>query len=176
MKLTEEQFLEKELELGISPFNPKFVANRAKDAQMMAEFKHLKTIDYGCGVGVYSDQFQKAGFDIVAQDISKAHRDFVKKHYPDLKVVARPVKAELMLFIEVAEHMTDEEIKQAIEKIDPEYILFSSTSAKTDYDKIWGHVNIKEQPAWVKFWNELGYKKVKDLTRPTKWTFLLKKL
>ena len=47
MKLTEEQFLEKELELGISPFNPKFVANRAKDAQMMAEFKHLKTIDYG---------------------------------------------------------------------------------------------------------------------------------
>jgi len=173
--ISPKEFLRIELERGISPFNPKFVKKRAQLAQMMEPYKHLKTIDYGAGTGVYAEEFRKAGFDVVAQDIWKEHRDFMKENYPGLKVVARPVKAEFMLFIEVAEHMADSEIDKAIEKIDPEFILFSSTSNRDPYDEKWGHVNIKEQPEWVKFWKDRGYEVKQEMRNPTKWTKLLQR-
>jgi 2-polyprenyl-3-methyl-5-hydroxy-6-metoxy-1,4-benzoquinol methylase len=176
MKLTEEEFLRIELERGISFANPKFVAKRSQDAQMMLPYIRLKAIDYGCGTGVYAEQFRKAGFDIVAQDISKAHRDYIRQHCPDLKVIAKPVKKDLMLFVEVAEHMTDAEIVKAIEAIDPKIILFSSTSEKNDYDILWGHCNIKEQTEWVTFWEAMGYKVIARPGRPTKWSMILERV
>jgi hypothetical protein len=90
--------------------------------------------------------------------------------------IAKPAKADLMLFIEVAEHMTDEEIVKAIETIDPKYILFSSTSKKTDQDFEWGHCNIKDQNEWVTFWLSMGYKVKQPLKYPTSWTMLLEKI
>lgn len=169
-----KEFLEKELEMGVSPFNPKFVKLAENTAQQVKHLKDLKTIDYGAGTGVYASQFADNGFDIVAQDIWKEHRDFMKENYPGMKVVARPSKAELMLFIEVAEHMTDEDIIKAIEKIDPEYILFSSNS--NDFDQDWGHVNVKPQDEWLNFWSDLGYELESIFTNPTKWTKLLRRI
>jgi 2-polyprenyl-3-methyl-5-hydroxy-6-metoxy-1,4-benzoquinol methylase len=176
MKLTEEEFLKIELEGGIGFHNPEFVADRDKDAQMMINYKDMKAIDYGCGTGVYAERFRKAGFDIVAQDVSKAHRDYIKNNCPDLKVIAEPIKKDLMLFIEVAEHMTDEEITKAIEAINPKIILFSSTSENTDHDEIWGHVNVKPQTEWIAFWESMGYKVIDEPKNPTKWTKLLEKM
>ena len=176
MKLTEEEFLAKELEIGVGFHNPNFIRNRDKDAQMMIKYKDLKAIDYGAGCGVYAEQFRKAGFDIVAQDISKVHREYMNENCPLLKVTARPVKKDLMLFVEVAEHMTDEEIVKAIEKIDPKIILFSSTSEKNDYDILWGHVNIKPQTEWVTFWSAMGYKVIARPGRPTKWSMILERV
>jgi 2-polyprenyl-3-methyl-5-hydroxy-6-metoxy-1,4-benzoquinol methylase len=176
MKLSEQEFLKVELENGIGFHNPKFISNRAKDAKMMLPYKDMKAIDYGAGTGVYSSEFSKVGFDIVAQDISKAHRDYIREHCPELKVILKPVKKELMLFIEVAEHMTDQEIYNAIEAIDPKVILFSSTSQKTDFDIQWGHCNIKPQDEWVTFWKAIGYKVIAEPGRPTKWTKLLEKI
>jgi 2-polyprenyl-3-methyl-5-hydroxy-6-metoxy-1,4-benzoquinol methylase len=176
MKLTEKEFLERELEMGINPDNARFVNLAKKTVNQIKDLSHLKAIDFGAGVGVYSNEFQKAGFDIVAQDISKAHRDFIKKSFFDLKVIAKPVKADLMLFIEVAEHMTDEEIVKAIEAIDPKYILFSSTSKKTDQDFEWGHVNIKSKTEWITFWESMSYKVKHPLKYPTSWTMLLERI
>jgi 2-polyprenyl-3-methyl-5-hydroxy-6-metoxy-1,4-benzoquinol methylase len=176
MKLTDDEFLKKELEIGVGFHNPNFIRNRDKDAKMMLPYVNLKAIDYGAGCGVYAEQFRKAGFDIVAQDISKAHRDYIRQHCPDLKVIAKPVKKDLMLFVEVAEHMTDEEIVKAIEKIDPKIILFSSTSQKTEQDILWGHCNIKPQTEWVTFWEAMGYKVIARPGRPTKWTMILERV
>jgi len=176
MKLTEQEFLERELEMGISPDNARFVNLAKKTVNQIKDLSHLKAIDFGAGVGVYSNEFQKAGFNVLAQDISKAHRDFVKKSFPDLKVIAKPAKADLMLFIEVAEHMTDEEIVKAIEAIDPKYILFSSTSKKTEFDIEWNHINVKPQTEWITFWESMGYKVKQPLKYPTSWTMLLEKI
>lgn len=174
MKLTNKEFLEKELEMGVSPFNPKFVKLATNTVNQLIDYKDLSVIDFGAGTGVYSKALLDAGFDVAAQDIFKEHRDFMKENYADLKVIARPVKADLMLFIETAEHMEDLEIVKAIQTIDPKVILFSSTS--DDFSEEWGHVNVKPQSEWVRFWKELGYKKVKDLNKPTKWTFLLERV
>lgn len=176
MPLTEKDFLDYELKAGIGFHNPKFINLARKTVAQVMKYKNLKTLDFGCGTAVYSEEFRKAGFDITAQDIYKAHRDYAKENAPDLKVVARPIKAEFLIFVEVAEHMTDEDIYTAIEKIQPNVILFSSTSEKTDFDVEWNHINIKEQSEWIEFWKGLGFRKIQDLKLPTKWTMLLERI
>jgi len=176
MKLTDKEFLKKEIELAISPDNPEFVTLAELTVEQIKHLKNLKTIDFGAGVGVYSEQLRKAGFDVTPQDISKAHRDFIKKNYPDLNPVARPVKADLMIYIEVAEHQTDEEIIKTIEKISPKVILFSSTPHFSEIDTEWNHINIKSEDEWLNFFADLGYKKEKSLNYPTPWAMLLKKI
>jgi 2-polyprenyl-3-methyl-5-hydroxy-6-metoxy-1,4-benzoquinol methylase len=176
MKLTEKEFLEAQLKMGICYSNPKFkrLAENTYNQIKGIEFKTV--LDYGCGLGTYSQVLLDNGVKVTAQDIFKEHRDYVKKHHPDLKVVAKPIKADLMYFIETAEHMTDEEIVKAIETIDPKFILFSSTSKKTDKDYEWGHVNIKPQTEWITFWESMGYKVKQPLKYPTSWTMLLERI
>jgi len=78
----------------------------------------------------------------------------------------------LLFFMETAEHMTDKELDSLFAKIQPKYVLFSSTSEKTDNDIPWGHINIKEQAEWDLFFELKGYFKVRDLSLPTTWSKL----
>jgi 2-polyprenyl-3-methyl-5-hydroxy-6-metoxy-1,4-benzoquinol methylase len=174
--ISQEQFLEKELEWGLHHKNPKFKKLTDLTAKQLLPYKDMSFIDYGAGTGCYSLSLHEHGFDVKAMDVFKSHRDYMKKELPELKVIARPVKADFMLFIEVAEHMTDEEIEKALDTIQPKMILFSSTSEKTVNDEMWGHVNIKTQDEWVNFWFEHGYRVEAEFIRPTKWTKLLKKI
>ena len=176
MKLGPEEFLREELRRGCSPGNPNYV-QLAKDlVHHLMPYKALKIIDYGAGVGVYANEMLQAGFIVTAQDVWAVHRSFMRNLYPGLLVVEHPVPADLMVFIEVAEHMTDAEIDKAISAITPSYILFSSTSARTEEDEEWGHVNIKEQNEWDKFWIEKNYQKIKDIGVPTLWTKMYQKI
>jgi hypothetical protein len=113
---------------------------------------------------------------MMALDVFKSHRDYCKEQYSELKVIARPKAAEMMLFIEVAEHMTDQEISNAIDVIEPRVILFSSTPHSTENDEMWGHINIKQEAEWVAFWNVLGYKVLEKPSTPTTWTLMLEKI
>lgn len=177
MLITEQEFLQKEVEdMNLTMQNNAFVNLAKSVARYCKKFNAKNVIDYGCGTGVYSQVLRREGFDIMAQDIFKSHRDYCRSNYPDLKVIATPKRADLMLFIEVAEHMSDEEIKTAIDLIQPEFILFSSTSQVTEYDEAWGHINIKDDRAWIKFWLNLGYKVFERPQTPTKWTLTLKKI
>lgn len=177
MKITEKEFLEAELNtLNLTMNNPDFVALAQQVADYLKQYHPDTVIDFGCGTGVYSEVMRQNGFNILAQDIFKSHRDYCKENYPDLKVVARPKDADLMLFIEVAEHMTDEEIKEAIQKINPFLILFSSTPETTDFDQDWGHINIKQENEWVFFWENLGYTLIDYPKTPTLWALMLEKI
>jgi hypothetical protein len=176
--ITQEEFLKAELEMNLTMDNPDFVALAESVLDYVIKYKDWETlIDYGCGTGVYSEVARDRGsFPVYALDIFKTHRDYCKKQYPDLKVIARPVKADLMYFIEVAEHMTDEEIKKAINAIDPNYILFSSTPNTTDWDLDWGHINIKQEPEWVELFKGLGYKMIDKPNTPTEWSLMFQKI
>ena len=174
--ISQDEFLEKELNWGLHHRNPKFRKLADLTAKQLIPYKDMSFIDYGAGTGVYSLSLQEHGFNLVAQDVFKSHRDYMKEQLPELKVIARPVKADFMLFIEVAEHMTDSEIVKAIDTIQPKMILFSSTSEKTEQDEEWGHVNIKSQSEWLTFWAELGFTLQSGLVRPTSWTKLLKRV
>lgn len=173
--MTPEQFLQVEIRDGLCSDNPRFVTLARKTISQIAHLNKMKAIDYGAGTGVYANELMQAGFDVVAQDVWKAHRDHMAKCFPGLNVIDRPIRAELMLFIEVAEHMRDSEIDQAIAAIQPEIILFSSTSTPTANDKEWGHINLKEQAAWDSFWKMRGYDKIKNLKVPTPWARMYQK-
>ena len=174
--ISQKEFLSKELEWGLHHKNPKFKKLTDLTAKQLIPYKDMTFIDYGAGTGCYSLSLHEQGFDVKAMDVFKSHRDYMKKELPELKGIARPVKSDFMLFIEVAEHMTDEEIDKALDSIQPKMILFSSTSETTPNDEMWGHINIKPQSDWLKFWNERGFTYLGAMQRPTKWTKLLKRI
>ena len=173
--ITDKEFLAAELAMGVSPLNPAFNELCKLTVKAVEEEVELKTVlDYGCGVGAYAEQFRLAGHDVVGWEKFQAHKDFIKENLPDLKLVDKPITTDLMVFIEVAEHMTDKELKALFKKIKPTHILFSSTSEVTENDIEWGHINIKQQPEWIDFFEALGYEFVKDMPYPTSWTKLFK--
>jgi 2-polyprenyl-3-methyl-5-hydroxy-6-metoxy-1,4-benzoquinol methylase len=96
------------------------------------------------------------------------------ENLPHLVVLPKPITTDLLVFIEVAEHMTDKELKALFKKIKPKNILFSSTPNKTDGDEEWGHINIKTEQEWNQLFEKLGYEFVKNLNVPTNWSILYK--
>jgi 2-polyprenyl-3-methyl-5-hydroxy-6-metoxy-1,4-benzoquinol methylase len=176
--ITEKEFLEAELLMNLTMNNPDFVALAESVFRYVERYPYAILIDYGCGTGVYSEvaRTRGDGISVLALDIFKSHRDYCKEQYPNLKVIARPVKADLMYFIEVAEHMTDQEIQKALNAIDPKYILFSSTPETTEWDLDWGHINIKQEHEWIAMFEKLGYKVIDKPNTPTTWALMLERI
>lgn len=173
--ITPEQFLKSEIEWGISATNEAFVelANQTVK-QLNITFKTI--LDYGAGTGVYAEAYRKAGYETYAYEIWDAHKNYIKSNFPELTIIDKPITTDLMNFIEVAEHMTDKELNSLFKSIKPNYILFSSTSNKTDWDEDWGHINVKEQSEWIKYFNSLGYILIKELNYPTNYTKLWQRI
>lgn len=177
MNITENDFLKTEIEtLNLTIQNADFVALAQEVAEYCKKFKPKSVLDYGCGTGVYSEIFRREGFNILGQDIFKSHRDYCKENYPLLKVYQKPRQSDLMLMIEVAEHMTDQEIIKALEVVLPQIILFSSTPNKTEFDGDWGHINIKTEKDWIAMFKELGYKLIEKPKTPTLWALTFQKI
>jgi 2-polyprenyl-3-methyl-5-hydroxy-6-metoxy-1,4-benzoquinol methylase len=177
MNITEDDFLKAEIEsLNLTFANRQFVALAQEVSDYCKTLNPKTVLDYGCGTGVYAEVLRQNGFDITAQDIFKSHRDYCKANYPDLKVIQKPKQADLMLWIEVAEHMTDEEIAKALKAVNPNYILFSSTPETTDFDADWGHINIKQPKEWVDMFKAFGYKMIDEPKTPTQWALTFQKI
>jgi 2-polyprenyl-3-methyl-5-hydroxy-6-metoxy-1,4-benzoquinol methylase len=171
MNITPEQFLKTELEeLNLTMKNIRFVKLAESVADFLQSVNPGKIIDYGCGTGVYAEIIRRRGLNITAVDIWKPHRIYCRKNFPELDVRDTPFKADTMLWIEVAEHMTDDEIINVLDIICPRQILFSSTSQITPNDADWGHINIKPQSEWIEFFNKSGYRLHAEPNTPTTWS------
>ena len=170
--VSEELFLKSELDAGIHHNNGAFVHLCHATANAVKGLGIETVMDYGCGTGVYSYAFMNEGFNVVAWEKFKAHKDYIAEKLPQIKIIDKPITTDLMLFIEVAEHMTDKELDKLFKSISPKYILFSSTSERTAWDLAWGHINVKEQSEWVKLFGSKGYKLVKETNVPTEWSKL----
>ena len=174
--VSEDLFLKTELDAGIHHENGAFVHLCHATAQEVKGLDIKTVMDYGCGTGVYAMAFQNEGFDVVAWEKFKAHKDYLAEKLPQIKIVDKPITTDLMLFIEVAEHMTDKELDKLFKTIQPKYILFSSTSERTAWDLAWGHINVKEQSEWLKFFESKNYKLVRDVKVPTEWSKLFERV
>jgi len=167
-KYTDKQFIEFELSNGISLDNPFFIELATNSINQLKGYGQT-ILDYGCGVGAYSKAAMDLGFDVIAYEKFKSHKKYLKEKLPQLKLV-QPKTTDILVFIETAEHMTDKEIDSLFNKINPKYILFSSTSERTGFDLEWGHINVKEQIEWDNFFISIGYKINKQLPLPTNWS------
>jgi 2-polyprenyl-3-methyl-5-hydroxy-6-metoxy-1,4-benzoquinol methylase len=173
MLITEQEFLEYELNAGIGMHNEFFKDLARNTVAQIENLPVVSVLDYGAGTGVYSDAYFKAGYHIVAFEIFKSHREYMKQYVSYVEIVDEPITTDLLNFIETAEHMTDKELDYLFSKIEPQYILFSSTSQRVPgFDESWGHINIKEQSEWDSYFKTKGYSKIKDLSQPTTWSKL----
>lgn len=143
----------------------------------MREYPDIRTVlDFGAGVGAYSAGFHAEGFDIYAYEHFAVHRQYIRERLPHIRLVDTPFTTDLLAWIETAEHMTDAEIDRLLRSVSPRYILFSSTSERTEQDELWGHINIKEQDEWVRHMGRYGYVHIRDMPFPTTWAKLFEKV
>lgn len=172
--IPEEMFLQAELDAGIHHKNDAFMGLARSLVTALQNYRFKTVMDYGPGTGTYSLAFHEAGFEVVLCEKFEAHRQYIRENLPILHLIDEPITTDLMLFIEVAEHMTDEELAGLFVLIKPKYILFSSTSERTDWDAAWGHINIKEQSEWVAMFERFGYVLERNIGIPTAWAKLFK--
>ena len=160
-RLTDKDFLKVELDNGIRLDNPQFM-DLARNTISQLNGYGSTVIDYG--------------FEVEVIEKFKAHRDYLKINLPEIKITRKLKDVDIMLFIEVAEHMTDNEIAALFEQGQPKWILFSSTPQVTSWDEQWGHINVKQANEWDKFFLTLGYRKHKDLAIPTEWAKMYERI
>jgi 2-polyprenyl-3-methyl-5-hydroxy-6-metoxy-1,4-benzoquinol methylase len=172
--ITPKEFLEKEIGWGISFDNADFL-NLAKETATQLKDLPIKSImDFGAGTGVYSAAFHNEGYDTYVYEIWDEHKEYIRKQAPYLNIIDKPITTDLLALIEVAEHMTNKEILSLFKAVKPTYVLFSSTSEKTDYDEAWGHINVKQQDEWVLMFKRMGYELDRHLFYPTVYSKLFK--
>jgi 2-polyprenyl-3-methyl-5-hydroxy-6-metoxy-1,4-benzoquinol methylase len=175
-QITDKEFLAAELSMGISADNPDFVNLCDVTAKQLQKYSDIKSVlDYGAGTGVYSNAMHQLGYDVKIYENFKAHRDYIKEKYPHLTIINKPVTTDCLFWIEVSEHMTDQQIDNLFNTISPKYIYHSSTSEVTIHDELWGHINIKSQDDWVSLFKSKGYELIESPLIPTAWAKIYKK-
>lgn len=170
--ITDKDFLKQELEWGMSADNPAFLELARLTIGQLNSLPISTVLDYGAGTGVYSEAARKAGYKVYAYDIWEAHKAYMAEKFPDVEQVKEPITTDLMMMIEVAEHMTDKEVKELFGKVKPTYLLFSACPTTTDNDEYWGHINIKSPDEWHKVLKTFGYELVTKTDYPTDHTFI----
>jgi len=175
MTITPAEFLKLELEMGISADNPAFRELARKTAECITE-KYTDVFDFGAGTGLYSNAFHELGKAVFAYEIWDEHRTYMRKHFPHLVQTLHIFTTDLLLMIEVAEHLTEKELRYFFSRVQPRLILFSSTPYKNpEFDAMWGHIHILQPEEWDKLFDELGYIVHRKLNLPTPWAKLYKR-
>lgn len=130
-------------------------------------------LDYGCAVGFLMDGFQEAGHTkVIGFEVSEWAAEEASKRgkmvWTDLQRLnerSRLYGTDVMVALDVFEHMTDTQIRQALDHTDPKVIV-ARIPVSTDGGKTFHlavsradetHVNCKTSEQWIEFFRELGY-------------------
>jgi 2-polyprenyl-3-methyl-5-hydroxy-6-metoxy-1,4-benzoquinol methylase len=141
--------------------------------------------EIGSGTGALLEQFINKGIVAYGCDLNKENKAFWDKRNPKKKDkfildAAQAIKFEqnfdLVVSIEVLEHIPDDAVRQILENWLPrcKYFIMSSTPFHTSltFDIQWGHINVKPTERWIELFKDVGYRYVKMIDRPTPWTLV----
>lgn len=132
--------------------------------------KNDKILDYGCAFGFLIQSFKKLGYKkIYGFDISEYAKKICKSKKIKLLSDLNNLDFDLIICLDVLEHMKDDDIKKlftsnkfnkvllripcAIEKEPDKFFLEVSRRDKT-------HINCKTKKGWINFFKSLGYKNI----------------
>ena len=177
MQATDKEFFDHEMSIGVNPENPEYFMLMDGTANIIKNYAR-NIIEIGAGMGTLGECLIHKGCDYYGIEPNKYHRDFAKTRGIELHDLGGyPTHAQMIVSIEVLEHLTDEQINEYLESIEADYFYLSSTPYETtpEFDAWWGHINIKSVDEWIAFFAEYGYSVHKKLNIPTDWSILFKK-
>lgn len=177
MQATEKEFFDHEISIGVTPENPDYWALMDGTANIIKNYAR-NVIEIGAGMGTLGECLKHKGITYYGIEPNRYHREFARSRGINLHDLRDyPDHAQMIVTIEVFEHLTDEQINEYMENIDAKYLYFSSTPYTTtpEFDFWWGHINIKQVDEWIEFFAEYGYTLERRLTIPTDWTLLFRK-
>lgn len=177
MQATDKEFFDHEISIGVTPENRDYFELMDRTANIVKVYAR-SVIEIGAGMGTLGECLEHKGVEYYGIEPNKYHRNFAKSRGINLHGLKKyPTKTQMIVSIEVFEHLTDEQINEYLENIEANYLLLSSTPYTTtpEFDEWWGHINIKQVDEWIEFMKEYGYTLERRLEIPTDWTLLFKK-
>ena len=178
MQATSKEFFDHEISIGVTPENPDYWNLMKATAEIIEQYDPKSVIEIGAGMGTLGECLSNLKINQYGIEPNRYHRAFAKKRGQLLHGLKNyPNHCDLIVSIEVFEHLTDEQINDYLENINAKYLLLSSTPYTTtpEFDAWWGHINIKQTDEWIEFMAEYGFNLEKRLTIPTDWSLLFKK-
>jgi len=175
---TAKEFFDHEISIGVTPENPDYWNLMKATAEIIEQYDPKSVIEIGAGMGTLGECLTKLKINYYGIEPNRYHKAFAKKRGQLLHGLKNyPNQCDLIVTIEVFEHLTDEQINEYLENIEAKYLLLSSTPYTTtpEFDAWWGHINIKSTDQWIEFMAEYGYSLDRRLTIPTDWSLLFKK-
>ena len=177
-----------ENDLGINLDNESYVNLFRQTAKEIVKITGAKTfLDCGGGMGAYTKAMLEEGLDCTYVDLNEHHIKYVRKRlkplndqqsldiYDDDFTACVFKKFDLVASIEVMEHIPDAQLIPFLTKLKCDYFHFSSTPHTTDYDKEWGHINIKTEQRWINLFEKCGFTPYQRIGQPTSWSLLFTK-
>jgi glycosyltransferase involved in cell wall biosynthesis/predicted TPR repeat methyltransferase len=129
--------------------------------EIVDRYKPKRTLDVGCAKGFLVEHLRALGVEAFGTDISKYAISQVSeaaRPYCREALATEPIRErfDLVTFIEVAEHMDEEEAKRAVANICgcTEQVLFSSSPS--DFKEA-SHFNVHAREYWLSLFAEQGF-------------------
>lgn len=182
MRFTDKEYFDYEMKNGIHNDNPNHIKVHDKLAKYVKEeLKANSLFEIGCGTGAFLECCLKRKINAYGYEPSLYHKDYWDKRHPanrermQLEHVDL-VFADVVVCIEVFEHITIEECREHLNNIQRlcKYFIFSSTPYfdTPEFDEQWGHINLNTIEFWINLIESYGFKMKKTLGFPTEWTML----
>jgi len=128
--------------------------------------KNSIVFDYGCAFGFLLEGFKDQGITAFGYDISEYARNIAKERQNSILDEMTFIKSDLTVFMDVLEHMTDEQIIDTFTYIDSN-IIICRIPCGYDSEQFYleisrndpGHINCKKKDEWKEFLGRFGYTK-----------------
>jgi cyclopropane fatty-acyl-phospholipid synthase-like methyltransferase len=182
-------FFDKSVELGFTTTHYQSLVNLHENGARTLQIMGCKSVfEFGSGLGFFLSACKKIGlYNYIGYDINPFERDFaINKGVDENKYLlsSKQIKGKFdaIYSTEVFEHMTDDELNKILPKLHKmcnKYFYFTSTpfySENPEFDKEWGHINIKQKEEWIALFFYHGFDFLQNATDVCSWGMIFKKV
>lgn len=160
-RLTDKQFFDEEKRMKLTQDNVRYLNMHRRLAIWIWEnLEPAKIVEIGCGPGALLESFLTMGLQAKGIDPNPYSKEYFDKRNPAFarhyltQWPAKPLTCDVLVAIEVFEHLTDEQIHEILTaRVTFKHLVFSSTPhfKGTPREIAWGHINVKQPHEWDEF-------------------------